>query len=293
MIDITYRIGARGQSSRRTPLSTTDVQKRLEKGNTHFSGLIAGMRAGKPLHHVTPVSATDLGLGGGECAVQSPYAAVLSCSDARVPIEMVLQQGFNDLFVVRVAGNVLGNECLGSMRYAASHFSETLKVVGVLGHANCGAVTAAVDAFLKPGRYLELAGNYALRTIIDQIMVSVRSADLGLREVHGPEVASDPDYRNALIRAAVALNAAWNAFTLREGLAGHAGAGVKVVFAVYDLGSHTLGLLSSSKVPNSRKGFVEPPTNLDEFRALVRELCGDALRQRSGKIQRSRAARAR
>jgi carbonic anhydrase len=289
MIDITYRIGARG-SSRKTPLSTADAQRRLEKGNTHFSGLIAGMRAGKPLQHVTPVSASDLGVGGVECAVQAPYAAILSCSDARVPTEMVLQQGFNDLFVVRVAGNVLGNECLGSMRYATSHFSETLKVVGVLGHANCGAVTAAVDAFLKPGRYLELAGNYALRTIIDQIMVAVRSADLGLREVHGPDVGDNPAYRNALIRAAVALNAAWNAFTLREGLAGHAGVGVKVVFAVYDLGSHTLGLLPSSEVSNSRKGFFEPPANLDEFRALVRELCSGALRQRSGKTRAARAS---
>jgi carbonic anhydrase len=204
MTEITYRIGARSPS-RRASLSPTEAQKRLEKGNDHFSGLIARMRAGKPLHHVIPVSAEDLGGDGVEAAVQAPYAAILSCSDARVPTEMVLQQGFNDLFVVRVAGNVLGNECLGSLRYAAGHFSDTMKVMGVLGHANCGAVTAAVDAFLKPGKYLEVAGNYPLRTIMDQILISVRSADVGLREVHGPGRRSE----RSLERVQLARGTSW------------------------------------------------------------------------------------
>jgi carbonic anhydrase len=289
MTEITYRIGSRG-SSRKTSLSPTEAQKRLEKGNNRFSGLIAGMRSGKPLRHVTPVSAKDLGGDGVEAAVQAPYAAILSCSDARVPTEMVLEQGFNDLFVVRVAGNVLGNECLGSLRYAAGHFSDTLKVMGVLGHANCGAVTAAVDAFLKPGKYLEVAGNYPLRTIMDQIMISVRSADVGLREVHGPGVAEHVEYRSALIRVAVGLNAAWNAFSLREGIRGHSAADIKVVFGVYDLGSHTLGLPSAGH-SISRKGFFEPPSNIDEFRELVRELCRAALPTPQQNLKRFRAAR--
>jgi carbonic anhydrase len=292
MTEITYRIGARGPS-RKTSFSPTEAQKRLEKGNNRFSGLIAGMRAGKALHRVTLVSARDLGGDGVEAAVQAPYAAILSCSDARVPTEMVLQQGFNDLFVVRVAGNVLGNECLGSLRYAAGHFSDTLKVMGVLGHANCGAVTAAVDAFLKPGKYLEVAGNYPLRTIMDQIMISVRGADLGLREVHGPAVNEHAEYRRALVRVAVALNAAWNAFTLREGLFGHTTAGLKVVFGVYDLGSHTLGLLPSGGASRARRGFFEPPANVDEFRELVRELCRGALPTSQENLKRSRAARTR
>jgi carbonic anhydrase len=292
MTEITYRIGARGPS-RRASVSPAEAQKRLERGNNHFSGLIAGMRAGKPLRRVTPVSAKDLGGDGSEAALQAPYAAILSCSDARVPTEMVLQQGFNDLFVVRVAGNVLGNECLGSLRYAAGHFSNTLKVMGVLGHANCGAVTAAVDAFLKPGKYLEVAGNYPLRTIMDQILISVRSADVGLREVHGPHVGEHAEYRTALIRVAVGLNAAWNAFSLREGLRGHTAGDIKVVFAVYDLGSHTLGLIPSVRHSASRKGFFEPPSNVDEFRELVRELCGAALPMAHDNRKRSRAGRRR
>ena len=279
MIEITYRIGPHGRS-RKASLSAMQAQKRLERGNYHFSDLIARMRSGQPISHITPVSEKDLGAGGVECAVQSPYAAVLSCSDARVPTEMVLQQGFNDLFVVRVAGNVLGNECLGSLRYAVSHFADTLRVVGVLGHANCGAVTAAVDAFLEPRRYLDVAANYPVRTIIDQIMISARSADLGLKEVHGPTVVENPGYRKALIGVTVGVNAAWNAFSLRQELVGHTSGDVKVVFGVYDLGSHTLGLLPSAGGPGSRKGFFEPPADGDEFRQLVTELCGAALARR-------------
>ena len=279
MIDITYRIGPKGRS-RKSALSASEVQKKLEQGNQHFSFLIAAMRAGKPLSHITTVSSQDVGGVGAECAVQSPYAAVLSCSDARVPTEMILQQGFNDLFIVRVAGNVLGNECLGSLRYAVSHFPHTLRVIGVLGHANCGAVTATVDAFLQPRRYLDVAGNYPLRTIIDQIMISARSADMGLKEVHGPTVTGNPGYRNALIRVTVGLNAAWNAFSLRQELAGYTSGDVKIVFGVYDLGSHTLGLLPSNGGSEVREGFFEPPADADRFRELVKELCGAVLATR-------------
>jgi carbonic anhydrase len=277
MIDITYRISPDNRPSRKASMSAMQAKKRLERGNTHFSDLIAGMRAGKPLSHITSISARDLGLDGRECAVQAPYAAVLACSDARVPTEMIFQQGFNDLFVVRVAGNVLGNECLGSVRYAVSHFPDTLKIVAVLGHANCGAVSAAVDAFLEPRKYLEAAGNYPLRTIVDQIIVSARTADLGLREVHGPAIIKNPAYRKALNQVTVGLNAAWNAFSLRRELIGHASADLSVVFAVYDMGSHRLGLVPSMPGTASRRGFFEPPAGVNEFQKLVVELCGAAL----------------
>ena len=235
------------------------------------------MRAGKQSSHVTPVSAEDLGGGDAECAVQAPFAAVLSCSDARAPTEMVLQQGFNDLFVVRVAGNVLGAECLGSLRYAVSHFPESMKLVAVMGHANCGAVTAAVDAFLAPGAYLGVARNHPLRTILDQIFASARTAEIGLRETHGPGVVKHPQYRKALVGVSVAVNAAWNAFSLREEFAGQAPAGLKVVFAVYDLGSHRLGLIPSAGAAPLRAGFLDPPANARDFRALVLELSRAAL----------------
>lgn len=105
-----------------------------------------------------------------------PFAAILGCADARVPTEMIFAKGCNELFVVRVAGNVLGRECLGSLRYAVAHFPKTLKLLVVLAHAKCGAVTEAVDVYLQPGRYLEIATDHSIRSIADQILVAVRVA---------------------------------------------------------------------------------------------------------------------
>ena len=76
--------------------------------------------------------------------------AVLGCSDARVPIELIFKEGPNDLFVVRVAGNGLGSEVLGSLKYAVEHLGGSLRIIVVLGHSGCGAVSEAVDAFLEP-----------------------------------------------------------------------------------------------------------------------------------------------
>jgi carbonic anhydrase len=81
---------------------------------------------------------------------QHPFAVVLSCSDSRVPSELVFDQGLGDLFVCRVAGNVLNPIVLGSIEYAVSHFSPLLVVV--MGHERCGAVTAALELAEAGGR---------------------------------------------------------------------------------------------------------------------------------------------
>ncbi|MDD5264260.1 MAG: carbonic anhydrase [Candidatus Bipolaricaulis sp.] len=73
---------------------------------------------------------------------QTPLAAVVTCSDSRVPPELIFDQGLGDLFVVRVAGNVIGGDALGSLEYAAEHLE--VPVIVVLGHSRCGAVGAAV-----------------------------------------------------------------------------------------------------------------------------------------------------
>ncbi|MBW1780885.1 MAG: carbonic anhydrase [Deltaproteobacteria bacterium] len=75
---------------------------------------------------------------------QNPFAVVLGCSDSRVPPEFIFDQGLGDLFIVRVAGNVVDNMVLGSIEYAVSHLKTPLIVV--LAHSNCGAVTATVSA---------------------------------------------------------------------------------------------------------------------------------------------------
>src|SRR5690606_29904321 len=121
-----------------------------------------------------------------------PFAVVLGCSDARVPTEMVFHQGCNDLFVVRVAGNVLGSECLGSIDYALHQMSESIKIVVVLGHSGCGAVTAAVDAFLQPANYLAVASSHPLRAIVDRLMLPVRGTAKAIEVEYGAEAAERP-----------------------------------------------------------------------------------------------------
>ena len=79
---------------------------------------------------------------------------MLGCADARVPVELLFAEGPNDLFVVRVAGNGLGDDVLGSLTYAVEHLTSSLRTIVVLGHSQCGAVSAAVDVHLQPGGYL-------------------------------------------------------------------------------------------------------------------------------------------
>jgi carbonic anhydrase len=79
-----------------------------------------------------------------QVADQHPFAVILGCSDSRVPIELVFDQGFGDLFVIRVAGNVISMDVLGSIGYAVAHLHTRLLLV--MGHEGCGAVTAALQA---------------------------------------------------------------------------------------------------------------------------------------------------
>lgn len=114
-----------------------EALRRLMDGNRRF----AGGRAARP--HQTPKRRTDLVKG------QTPMAIVLGCSDSRVPPEIVFDQGLGDLFVVRVAGNIVDDLGLGSIEYGAGVLGAPLLVV--LGHAKCGAVEAALKAKKTPG----------------------------------------------------------------------------------------------------------------------------------------------
>lgn len=98
---------------------------------------------------------------------QSPIAIILACSDSRVPVELVFDQGFGDLFVIRVAGNVVAPSQIGSIEFAASQFGT--KLVVVLGHSNCGAVTAA----LKELALEQTLRSPNLRAIVDRVRPSV------------------------------------------------------------------------------------------------------------------------
>ncbi len=98
---------------------------------------------------------------------QEPRAIVLGCSDARVPAEIVFDQGLGDLFVIRVAGNIVAPSQIGSVEFAASAFGTRLVVV--LGHSSCGAVHATLEQLARPSR--EQSRN--LRSIVDRIRPAV------------------------------------------------------------------------------------------------------------------------
>ncbi len=102
-------------------------------------------------------------------AEQRPFAIILGCSDARVPVEIVFDQGLGDLFVIRVAGNIVAPSQIGSIEFAVEQFGTRLVVV--LGHSNCGAVTACVDTLMHP----EQQYSPALQSIVDRIRPSVHN----------------------------------------------------------------------------------------------------------------------
>ncbi|MCX5892959.1 MAG: carbonic anhydrase [Deltaproteobacteria bacterium] len=119
-------------------LSADEALKMLKDGNARF---VDG-KAGHP-HQDAARRALTAGQG------QHPLAALLSCSDSRAPVELIFDQGLGDLFVVRVAGNVAATDEIGSMEYAVDHLGTP--VVLVLGHSQCGAVTAVVEGGKLPG----------------------------------------------------------------------------------------------------------------------------------------------
>jgi len=132
---------------------------------------------------------------------QEPFAIVLGCSDSRVPAELVFDQGFGDLFVIRVAGNIVAPSQVGSVEFAAARFGTPLVVV--LGHTRCGAIVATLEAFGQP-----MPGSFRnLRSIVDRVRPSVEP-------LLKTELAHEPD---RLMAAAVRANIRVSAEHLRSG----------------------------------------------------------------------------
>ena len=101
--------------------------------------------------------------------VQEPFAIILGCADSRVPAEIVFDQGLGDLFVARVAGNIIAPSLVGSVEFAAERFGTRLVVV--LGHSQCGAITATIESLRDPAA----AGSRNLMSIVDRVRPSVET----------------------------------------------------------------------------------------------------------------------
>ena len=163
---------------------------RLRDGNRRFAAGEPGHAAG-----VSPLRR------GALVEEQEPFAIVLGCSDSRVPAEIVFDQGLGDLFVIRVAGNIVAPSQVGSVEFAAARFGTRLVVV--LGHTRCGAIAATLEALREPGR----VASRNLRSIVDRVRPAVEdvmSSGAGL----APE---------ELARRAVRANVGMSVDQLRHG----------------------------------------------------------------------------
>lgn len=243
-MDVIYRYDPYAPIAARQIPDAQAAINALVQGNDRLVQLVHRMQertlggdAGEPI--VIPMSPISSGLPlfPGAMPTQTPFAVVLGCSDARVPTEAVFDQSFNDLFVLRIAGNVLGSECLGSLHYAIRNLKDSIKIIVVLGHSKCGAVTAAVDTHLSPDAYVNIACTFPLRSLVDQIQVAVRGASHALDKYAGAAIADKSMYRSLLVGVTAYVNAAVSAFELQRELSLYGDDGPEVVFSVYDFES--------------------------------------------------------
>ncbi len=171
-------------------ISWQDALRRLQDGNRRFTS-----------DDHEPSMLTNQARRRELTAGQAPFAIVFGCSDSRVPVELVFDQGLGDLFVIRVAGNVVAPSLVGSVEFAAHTFGTPLVVV--LGHSNCGAVTATLDELEQPER--DRSPN--LRSIVDRIRPAIE-------DLRDTELRDD---RDALLAHAVRANIRASANQLRHG----------------------------------------------------------------------------
>lgn len=171
-------------------ISAREALDRLREGNRRF---VEGIRSGDTLASQSRMIAIAEG--------QEPYAIILGCSDSRVPAEIVFDQGLGDLFVIRVAGNIVAPSQIGSVEFAAERFGTRLVVV--LGHSRCGAILATLDELRRPSE----SQSRNLRSIVDRVRPSVE-------ELLATELRNDPE---TLVREAVRANVRVSASHLRHG----------------------------------------------------------------------------
>jgi carbonic anhydrase len=189
-------------------LTADQALARLKRGNKRF---LAG-KAKFPT--VQKEVLADLARG------QRPYATVLGCSDSRVPPELLFDASFGELFIIRVAGNVLGPTITGTLQYASAHLHTPLFVV--MGHEGCGAVEAAVACKWKGTRQRS-----RIQTLLENILPALDGIDGKLPH-------------DELMQLAVEANVRWTLKALKkspEGGAKLAAGTIRLVGAVYEIGT--------------------------------------------------------
>jgi|GEM_PF-2136354 len=173
----------------------------------------------------------------GEIPQQRPKAAVLACSDARVPVLELFQQTPNELFEIQLEGNVASAECLGSLSYAVEHLP-TVEGIVVLGHTGCGAVTAAVEHYLSSksaGASIECSLMSLINAILPSVDIAASILDLNANSERDRFLGVSLD-RHKLIEITSFVNAAAMAWKVQAFVRGLKRS-VPVWYGVYDLAS--------------------------------------------------------
>lgn len=171
-------------------ITADDALQRLKDGNKRF---VSGVRSIDTL--IKQTQRTEFLAG------QEPFAIILGCSDSRVPAEIVFDQGLGDLFVIRVAGNIVAPSQIGSIEFAAERYGTQLVVV--LGHSMCGAVIATIEELERPSK--DKSSN--VLSIVNRIRPSVEP-------LYNTNLRNDP---NQLLQAAIRANILTSTNHLRHG----------------------------------------------------------------------------
>jgi carbonic anhydrase len=218
--------------------SPAEILQTLKAGNERFvSGNLSRRN----------VDAARIALAGKESQEKHAYATVISCSDSRVPVELIFDAGIMEMFVVRVAGNVCDTDEAGSIEYGLAHVHTPVLVV--LGHTQCGAVTEVVHAVNGTGHPLERN----IPPLVDNILPAVKRAMERNSDAHGDAVVpfaieenvwqavEDLFTRSPAVRALVAIGK------------------VQVVGAIYDVGTGKVDWLNPDKVTEILKSVEASP----------------------------------
>jgi carbonic anhydrase len=216
----------KGKAAVKKP-SPDQVITMLKEGNKRFI-------EGKATH--PHIDASRLVQAGSENQGDHAYATVITCSDSRVPVELIFDAGIMDIFVIRVAGNVCDVDEVGSIEYGLAHVHTPVLVI--LGHTQCGAVTAVTHALQGKGHALERN----IPPLVDNIKPAVRRAMLNHPNLKGDEVIPNAIEENVwqsvedlFMKSPAARN------LIKEGKA-------KVVGAIYDVGTGKIAWLPLAKV---------------------------------------------
>jgi carbonic anhydrase len=200
---------------KQTVLSAHQALQRLIDGNERF------LRGEARFPTVCKETLANLAKG------QRPYATILGCSDSRVPPELIFDANFGDLFIVRVAGNVVSSEVMGSLQYAGSHLHTPVFVV--LGHEGCGAVKAALSSKLH-----DVQHQSRIQILVDNMLPGLAGLSAELSE-------------EAQLADAVEANVRWSMHQLAESPEGKAALRerrARLVGAVYEISTGRVRYLS-------------------------------------------------